>query len=223
MTTAIIVAAGKSTRMGGNGDKAFMALAGKPVVAWSLLAMERCADIDRIVLVVRKEQLLAAQEVTRMFGISKLQKVVAGGTKLRQESVKAGLDACDPETSLVVIHDGARPLVTPALVSAVVAEAAKCGAATAGRKVVDTLKEVDGKREVVKTVNREKLYQVQTPQAFAMSTLRVAYAKLGRKEYTDDCMVVEQSGTKVRIYETNMPNLKVTTVEDLQVASALLR
>ncbi len=221
MTTAIIVAAGKSTRMGTGSDKAFMALAGKPVIAWSLLALERCKEIDQIVLVVRKDELVAAQTVSKMFGISKLGRIVSGGAR-RQESVKAGLDACDPETSIVVIHDGARPLAGSALFSAVVQEALKGGAVTVGRPVVDTLKQAD-KLEIVKTVSREKLYQVQTPQAFPMSILRKAYARQSRKEFTDDCMAVEQLGEKVRIFETKEPNLKITTVEDLQVAAALLK
>ena len=110
MKTAIIVAAGKSERMGANVDKAFLSLVDKPVVAWSLLAFERCPDIDRIVLVVRKEQQLAAKAVAKMFGISKLDKVVAGG-KTRAESVAAGFAACDVDTRTVVVHDGARPLV----------------------------------------------------------------------------------------------------------------
>ncbi len=221
MTTAIIVAAGKSTRMGTGSDKAFMALAGKPVIAWSLLALERCKEIDRIVLVVRKDELVAAQTVAKMFGISKLGKIVPGGAR-RQESVKAGLDACDPETSIAVIHDGARPLAGSALFDAIVQEAMKGGAVTVGRPVVDTLKQVD-KLEIVKTVSREKLYQVQTPQAFPMGMLRQAYAKTTRKEFTDECMAVEQLGEKVRILETREPNLKITTVEDLQVAAALLK
>ena len=119
MTTAIIVAAGKSERMGAGTDKAFLSLVNKPVVAWSLLAFERTAEIDRIVLVVRKDQLVASKAVCRMFGISKLQAIVAGGAK-RQESVQAGLAACDIDTRYVVIHDGARPCITSDVIAEVV-------------------------------------------------------------------------------------------------------
>ena len=111
MTTAIILAGGKSTRMGDGVDKAFLSLVNKPMVAWSLLAFERSPEIDRIVLVVRKDQLLASKAVVKMFGISKLDKIVPGGTK-RQESVQAGLDACDADTRIVVVHDAARHLGT---------------------------------------------------------------------------------------------------------------
>ncbi len=221
MVTAIIVAAGKSTRMGAGSDKAFMSLCNKPVVAWSLLAMERCKEVDRIILVVRKEQQLAAATLAKTFGISKLDKVVPGGQK-RQESVQAGLAQCDPDTTFVLVHDGARPLVTPELVAAVVKDAKASGPVTVGHKVVDTIKKVD-KKEIVSTVTREGLYQVQTPQVFPIGILKKAYKAIGKKECTDDCMVVEKSGEKVRIYETNQPNLKITTVEDLQIAVALLK
>jgi 2-C-methyl-D-erythritol 4-phosphate cytidylyltransferase len=221
MVTAIVVAAGKSTRMGAGSDKAFMSLCGKPVVAWSLLALERSKAVDRIILVVRKEQILGATALAKTFGISKLMKVVAGGTR-RQESVQAGLNECDADTTYVLVHDGARPLITPELVTAVVKDAQAGGPVTVGHKVIDTIKKVD-KKEIVSTVSREDLYQVQTPQVFPVGVLKKAYKSAGKKEYTDDCMVVEKSGEKVRIFETNQPNLKITTVEDLQIAVALLK
>ena len=221
MTTAIIVAAGKSERMGAGTDKAFLSLGNKPVVAWSLLAFERCADVDRIVLVVRKEQQLAAKAVARMFGISKLVAVVPGGNK-RQESVQAGLAACDADTRFVVVHDGARPCITPDVVSEVVKLAKRVGAATVGRRITDTVKRVEKGTAVSGTEDREKLWAVQTPQAFHFRILANAYKNLGKNEVTDDCQAVELSGEAVRIYENREPNFKITTVEDLQIASALL-
>ena len=221
MTTAIIVAAGKSERMGAGTDKAFLSLGNKPVVAWSLLAFERCADVDRIVLVVRKEQQLAAKAVARMFGISKLVAVVPGGNK-RQESVQAGLAACDADTRFVVVHDGARPCVTPDVVSEVVKLAKRVGAATVGHRITDTVKRVEKGTAVSGTEDREKLWAVQTPQAFHFRILANAYKNLGKNEVTDDCQAVELSGETVRIFENRAPNFKITTVEDLQIASALL-
>ena len=221
MTTAIIVAAGKSERMGAGTDKAFLSLGNKPVVAWSLLAFERCADVDRIVLVVRKEQQLAAKAVARMFGISKLVAVVPGGNK-RQESVQAGLAACDADTRFVVVHDGARPCITPDVVSEVVKLAKRVGAATVGRRITDTVKRVEKGTAVSGTEDRDKLWAVQTPQAFNFRVLQNAYKSLGKNDVTDDCQAVELSGEAVRIYENREPNFKITTVEDLQIASALL-
>ena len=222
MTTAIILAAGKSERMGGGVDKAFISLVDKPVVAWSLMAFEKCADIDSIVLVVRKEQLLASKAVVKMFGISKVGKIVAGGTK-RQESVAAGLAACDLDTRHVVIHDGARPLVSPELISEVVKAVKRVPAVTVGRPVGDTLKFCEKGLAVTKTVPRERLWSVQTPQAFQMKELRAAYKAIGKDEVTDDCMAVEQNGVSVRILENLKPNFKITVPDDLQLAAKLLR
>ena len=222
MTTAIILAAGKSERMGAGTDKAFLSLVNKPVVAWSLMAFEKCPDIDRIVLVVRKDQQLAAKAVCRMFGISKLDKIVPGGNK-RQDSVQSGLAACDLDTRTVVIHDGARPLVTPEMISEVAKLGARTGGATVGRRMIDTVKTVEKGTTVTKTEPREKLWQVQTPQAFQLRALRDAYKALGKTEVTDDCQAVELNGGTVKIWESNRLNLKITTPEDLQVVAALLK
>ena len=141
MVTAIIVAAGKSERMGTGADKAFLNLGPRPVVAWSLLAFERCPDVDQIVLVVRREQLVAAKAVAKMFGISKLLAVVAGGAK-RQDSVMNGLKALDVDARTVVIHDGARPCVTSETISETVKLARRVGAAVVGRHIWDKVKYV---------------------------------------------------------------------------------
>jgi len=221
MTTAIILAAGKSERMGGGVDKAFLSLVDKPVVAWSLMAFEKCADIDRIVLVVRKDQLIACKAVAKMFGISKIDKIVAGGTR-RQESVQAGLAACDLATRTVVIHDGARPLVTPEMVAATVAAAKKAAAVTLGRPVTDTLKLCEKGANVTRTVPREKLWAVQTPQAFRFGELQAALKGL-KEEVTDECMAMERQGASVKIVENLKPNFKITVPEDLQLAARLLK
>ena len=222
MTTAILLAAGKSARMGSNVDKAFLSLVDKPVVAWSLLALERCPDVDGIVLVVRKDRLLAAKAVVKMFGISKVSKIVAGGAK-RQESVAAGLAACDMDTRYVVVHDAARPLVTPEVVSEVVKNARRFPAVTVGRPMSDTVKVCDKGSTVTETLPRDRLWAVQTPQAFQLRDLRAAHKALGRREVTDDCMAVELNGGTVKIVTNLRPNFKITTVEDLQAAGALLK
>lgn len=222
MTTAIILAAGKSERMGAGVDKAFLSLVNKPVVAWSLLAFEKCEDIDRIVLVVRKDQVMGSKAVVKMFGISKIDKIVPGGGK-RQESVAAGLAACDADTRTVVIHDGARPMVTPEIISEIVKQAKKVPAVTVGRPMTDTVKLCEKGTVVTKSVAREKLWTVQTPQAFQMKELRAAHKALGTKEITDDCMAIELNGGTVKIIENLKPNFKITTVEDLQLAATLLK
>lgn len=221
MTSAIIVAAGRSTRMGAGIDKAFLSLINKPVLAWSLLAFERCADIDRIILVVRKDQIMASKAVVKMFGISKVNKIVAGGAR-RQDSVKAGLDACDIDTRFVLVHDGARPCITSEMISEIVAQVKRIPAVTFARRVTDTLKKVPKGLTITGTEDRAKLWAAQTPQAFQVGVLRKAYAAL-KDEVSDDCQAVELTGEQVRVLENNKPNFKITTVEDLQVAAALLK
>ncbi len=223
MVTAIIVAAGKSERMGAGTDKAFLNLGPKPVVAWSLLAFERCGDVDQIVLVVRKDQLIAAKALSRMFGISKLRSIVPGG-KERQDSVLAGMKEMDSDTRIVVVHDGARPCVTPETISEVVKVARRSGACVVGRRIFDTVKYVEKGTTVTRTEDRTKLWAVQTPQAFQTSIIRRAYAELAKSgaTVTDDASAVEAIGEPVKIYESNQPNLKITTVDDLQMAAAVV-
>ncbi len=223
MVTAIIVAAGKSERMGAGTDKAFLNLGPKPVVAWSLLAFERCSDVDQIVLVVRKDQLIAAKAVVRMFGISKVRAVVAGGAK-RQDSVMNGLKELDVDTRFVVVHDGARPCVKPETISEVVKLARRNGAAVVGCRIWDTVKFVEKGTTVSRTEDRSKLWAVQTPQAFDVRLLKRAYAAVVEQklEVTDDASAVEQLGETVKIFESEKPNFKITTAEDLQIAAAVV-
>ena len=223
MVTAIIVAAGKSERMGTGADKAFLNLGPKPVLAWSLLAFERCTDVDQIVVVVRKDQIVATKALARMFGISKIRNIVSGGAR-RQDSVMNGLKEVDVDTRIVVIHDGARPCVKPETISETVKLAKRSGAAVVGCHIWDTVKYVEKGTAVSRTEDRAKLWAVQTPQAFSASLIRRAYAEVAAKklEVTDDASAVELLGEPVKIYETNTPNLKITTVEDLQIAAAVV-
>ena len=226
MTTAIIVAAGKSERMGENLDKAFIALGPRPVVAWSLLAFQQCPDIDRIVLVVRKDQLIAAKGIVNMFGLSKVSQIIPGGSR-RQDSVTRGIEAADPDTRLFVIHDGARPCVTSELISAAIASARKTGAGIAATRVTDTLKTADRGANINGTLDRANVWAVQTPQAFKADLLKRAYAALAKDktDVTDDAAAVAllPDAPPLRLVEWNKPNIKITIVEDLSIAAALLR
>lgn len=224
MTTAIIVGAGRGERMGSNYDKAFLSLGPRPLVAYSMMAFEACPEIRQIVLVVRRERLEAAKNMAQMFGISKLRAVVAGGAH-RQDSVRNGLAALPPETRYVAIHDAARPLVTPALISETIKCAHKHGTGVAGRRIVDTVKLVEKAPVVSRTVDRDHLWTVQTPQTFRLDLLQQAYARLEetREVVTDDAAALELAGVPVRLVEWSSVNLKVTVPEDLAVAALLLR
>ncbi|MCL1856217.1 MAG: 2-C-methyl-D-erythritol 4-phosphate cytidylyltransferase [Kiritimatiellaeota bacterium] len=223
MVTAVIVAGGKSQRMGSDIDKAFLSLGPQPVLAYSLCVFQDCPEVHSIVLVVRKEQLTAAQGVCQMFGISKLKAIVTGGAS-RQDSVMAGLKAVDPDTTIVCVHDAARPCVTKELVAETVASAKKCGSGVAATKITDTVKAASAAQTVTETLDREKLWTVQTPQTFKLPLLARAFAELGKAKgrVTDEASAVERLGETVHLVPTAFLNLKITTPDDLPLASLLL-
>jgi len=222
MIAAIVLAAGRSSRMGGGENKQFLQLRGRPLIWYALTAFEQCALVDAVVVVRRPDYAAPAQEIAREF-----KKVVAladGGTE-RQDSVWNGLERCAPATEIVAVHDGARPLVTPALIEATIQSARAHGTGIAATKVVDTIKEVTPERVVERTVDRTKLWAVQTPQTVRFDWLRRAYRQVLDRGIvvTDEAAAVELLGERVHLVETPFLNLKITTPVDLQTAEALLR
>jgi len=217
-TTAIVVAAGRSERMRGT-DKIFVPLAGRPLLAWTLAAFQRCDAIDAVVLVASADAFVHASALVREWRFTKVDAVVAGGPH-RQASVRAGLDAA-PAAGRVVVHDGARPLVTPDLVARTLDAADDTGAALCGLRARDTVKRVEGTR-VVETYDRHAIWLAQTPQAFDRALLADAHTRAGVLA-TDDAALVEALGHEVRMVEGESWNIKVTTPEDLVIAEALLR
>ncbi len=223
MVSAIVLAGGRSTRMGGGPNKQFIELLGKPLVYYSLAAFEQCPAIDAVVLVRRPDYAQQAEQIVREFGFKKVAAFADGGAE-RQDSVSNGLRACESRTDIVAVHDGARPLVTPALIESTITSARAFGTGIAATKVVDTLKEANEDRTVVRTVDRTRLWAVQTPQTVTYSLLRNAYAKVLEKKIvvTDEAAAVELLGEKVHLVETPFLNLKITTSSDLAIAEALL-
>lgn len=223
MTTAIIVAAGRSTRMGGTVDKAFLSLGPKPVIAYALMTFDACQSIDEIVIVVKKAQLTAAKGVAQMFGCRKVTAIVSGGAT-RQASVVKGLAACNPDTRIVCVHDGARPCVTDDLITKTIKSARQKGSGVAATKVTDTVKQVNRGHIVSATIDRKKIWTVQTPQTFKFDCLQRAIenAKETGKRFTDESSAVEHIGERVHLIPTTFPNIKITHVEDIKTASLLL-
>ena len=223
MTTAVIVAAGKSERMGGGVDKAFLSLGSKPVIAYSMMAFEACPDVDAVVLVVRKDQVVAAKGVAQMFGCHKVAAIVAGG-KTRQASVRNGLAACNPDTTIVCVHDGARPCVTSALISETIKSAKRHGSGVAATKVTDTVKYVERGQVISSTIDREKVWTVQTPQTFKFDLIYRAIEKAeeDKQMLTDEAAAVERLGENVHLVPTPFPNIKITVTEDLKIAAILM-
>jgi 2-C-methyl-D-erythritol 4-phosphate cytidylyltransferase len=224
MVTAIVLAAGQSTRMGGGPNKQFIELLGKPLVYYSLAAFEQCRLVDAIVVVRRPDYARQAEQIVHEAGFQKVVAFTDGGIE-RQNSVWNGLEKCDPATDIVAVHDGARPLVTPALIESTVASAQAHGTGISASKVVDTIKEANADKTVVRTVDRTRLWAVQTPQTVRLPLLREAYSKVFEKQavVTDEAAAVESLGQKVYLVETPFLNLKITTPADLAVAEALLR
>ena len=223
MTTAIVVAAGKGSRMGGAVDKAFLTLGSRPVVAHALAAFERCPDVSEVVLVVRKDQLSAADSAVRMFGLRKVRRIVAGGAT-RLASVRAGIAAANPDTTFFAVHDGARPAVPVALVRDCVASARKFGSGVAAAKITDTVKSVTRAGVVEATLDRDPLWAAQTPQVFRADLLRKALEKADDKDasITDESSAVERLGQSVRIVESKEPNPKITYPGDVGIVARLL-
>jgi 2-C-methyl-D-erythritol 4-phosphate cytidylyltransferase len=224
MNYGVIVAAGKSERVGPNVDKVFLNLGNQPVLAYSLLAFERCPDIDGVILVVRKDRVEAARGMVQMFGCSKVKKVIAGGAT-RQTSVINGLDQLNEDVKIVAVHDGARPCVTPFLISETVKSAKRYGSGVAAIKVTDTVKEVDKGMTISKTVDRTKLWGVQTPQTFRVDLLLQAFkvVKKKRLSITDEASAVELVCNDVRLVPATLSNIKITTADDLNLAAALMK
>jgi 2-C-methyl-D-erythritol 4-phosphate cytidylyltransferase len=219
----IIVAGGRSERMGAKVDKAFLSLGPRPVLAHSLMAFERCTDIEGIVLVTRKERLDAARSLADMFGCSKLIQIVAGGA-MRQASVQNGLAALPDDAAVVAVHDGARPMVSPELISETIKTAKRYGSGVAAVRINDTVKYVERGLKVTRTLDRSKLWAVQTPQTFKVKLLRDAFAVVTEKNavVTDEASAVELMGEPVHLVESSVMNIKITTPEDLAVATTLL-
>jgi 2-C-methyl-D-erythritol 4-phosphate cytidylyltransferase len=225
MVTAIVLAAGRSTRMGGGGlNKQFIELLGKPLLWFALAAFERSSAVDAIVVVHRSDY---AEQAVQLVKQSNFHKVIAftdGGVE-RQNSVWNGLEQCPPDTEIVAVHDGARPLVTPDLIDATIQSARQHGTGIAATKVVDTIKEATPERIVERTVDRTKLWAVQTPQTIRYQLLRDAYGQVLSQKIlvTDEAAAVERLGQPVHLVDTPFLNLKITTPSDLAMAEALLR
>jgi 2-C-methyl-D-erythritol 4-phosphate cytidylyltransferase len=215
---AIIAAAGRSQRMGGS-DKLFAVVGDKPLLAHTLSAFDACRGVDRVVLVLSPESMERGRELVAEAGFSKVAAVCQGGER-RQDSVRNGLEAL-ASCQWVVVHDGARPLVTAALIERGLEAAKKTGAAIAALPIGDTVKEVDPPDLIARTLSRGRLWAAQTPQVFRYDILRQAHQQ-AQGEATDDAALVEMLGYQVRVFEGSSRNIKVTTAADLAVVEALL-
>jgi 2-C-methyl-D-erythritol 4-phosphate cytidylyltransferase len=224
MNAAILVAAGKGTRMGANVDKLFLEVAGRPVVAHTWQRFNDAKCVSEIILVVRKRMTPAFKELAVKFKFRKPFRIVVGGAE-RQDSVWNGLEALSATAEIVAIHDAARPCTSEELIAATIRRAAETGAAVAAQPVTDTIKESADGRLVQRTLNRSRLWSVQTPQTFRVEVIRRALTEARRRKlvFTDDTAACELIGQPVRLVSRVAPNPKVTVPGDLPLIESLLR
>jgi 2-C-methyl-D-erythritol 4-phosphate cytidylyltransferase len=224
---AIIAAAGLGTRMQQDTPKTYLRLAGKPILIHTLEVFEKVPEVHEVLVVVHPEDLEFCQgEVVDPYPLKKVLRLIPGG-KERQDSVYNAMKFLKKEgdeLDVILVHDGVRPLVEPARVGQVIASARRHGGAILGVPCQDTLKRVNSKREVVATVDRQKLWQVQTPQAFRAALLWRAYQEAMERGFyaTDEAALVEALGEIVMVVPGTPLNLKITTPDDLKMAEAIL-
>ena len=222
-TTALILAAGNSSRMKLQGSKQFLPVDGTPVLARTLLSFQKARVIRDIIVAAREEDFEAVKQIKADYGISKLKKLVVGG-ETRQQSAKNAFAKVGSETRFVAIADGARCLITPQEIDNVCMEAYRNNAASAACRVVDTVKRASVLGNVRETVDRDGLWMVQTPQVFQVSLYAAALARAEADgfEATDDNSLIEHLGFQIRLVECNRWNIKITTPDDLILAEAVL-
>ena len=221
--TALVPAAGYSSRMGG-GNKLFADLCGAPVLARTLSCLQLAKRVDEIIVAAREEDLEAVSRLCREYAIDKCTKVIRGG-ETRAHSVLLASAEAARDASLLAVHDGARPLATPDLIDRVIDAAARSGAAAPALRLKDTVKRVREGGEVDRTLNRSELRAVQTPQVFDADLLKAALhtAVEQNAPITDDCSAVERLGKTVYLLDGEEENLKITTPLDMIFAEAVLR
>lgn len=225
MNVTIIPAAGRSKRMAAPTSKQYLMLGGMPVLARTLQVFEQCPVVDRIIVVGNSKDLEYCREkILKHYGFEKVTNLVQGGRR-RQDSVFKGLQALPSETQVVIIHDGARPLVTPDLIERAVAEMKRWPAVVVGVPVKDTIKMTSPDGLIEQTLDRPRLWAVQTPQVFKPDLLMRAHrqAKVDKFWGTDDASLVERIGYSIKVIMGSEENVKITTPIDMVTAEGILR
>lgn len=214
-TTAIIVAAGNSTRFGQNKNKNLFEVNEKPIISYSVEVFNKSSKIDNIILVIKQDEFEYFDSIIKNIKLNKELKYVIGG-QTRMESVYNALKETDSD--IVVIHDGARPRIKEEYIDRCLEQMANFKGTTVAVKSKDTIKICDDNGVVIETTKRANTYLIQTPQCFERKTLLSLHERFkGNEEITDDCMVLEKGGYKIKVVEGDYTNIKVTTFEDLHL------
>ena len=220
---AILPAAGAGSRLKLKQNKPLVLLNGKPLFIYSLLAMEHCPAVNSVIVAAQEKHLKIFEQLIKKFKIKKVKKIVTGGVT-RCASVKKALAVLDADTEVIMIHDGARPFIKPALISHAVSLMNLESAVVVGVPVKPTIKKVNFNNFYVEeTLPRETLWETQTPQIFRKEILLKAHELMPEKNPTDDAVLVEKMGVKVKMVMGDYRNIKITTREDLAVARMFLK
>ncbi len=216
---AIVVAAGLSRRMGST-DKVFLPLLGRTLVGYSLQTLNDSPNVDSIVLVTSPDRMDRARDLVSESTWEKVAAVCTGGVR-RQDSVKNGLEQM-ADVTWVIVHDAARPFVDEGIITRGLQEVRHTGAAVSAVPVKDTIKSANSDGVVTQTLDRTRLWHVQTPQMFAIDVLREAHSRIS-EDVTDDAFMVERIGGTVRVFAGSYGNFKITTPQDVTLAEGVLK
>lgn len=222
--SVVIVAAGRGKRMGADVNKQYLELNGKEILAHTIEKFQTCNEITDIIIVTGKDEIRHCNKhICEKYGFSKVKNIVAGG-KERQDSVYNGLLAVSEQAHIVLIHDGARPLIKNQQIKESIKVAAEVGACVVGVPVTDTVKICDADQLVTQTPSRDTLWAIQTPQTFKYDLIMRAYKEGIEKKLvvTDDSMMVEALGWPVKVVSGRYDNIKITTPEDLVIAKNMM-
>lgn len=222
--SVIIVAAGMGKRMKSNINKQYLLLKEKPIVAYTIEKFENNKHVDEIVVVTREEEMdYCRVNVVEKYNFKKVREIIAGGEE-RQDSVYNGLKSINKNSKIVLIHDGVRPFIKDIEINEIIKQTINYKACVTGVKVKDTIKVIDGENNIVDTPDRSTLWAVHTPQAFSYELILDAHKKCKQEKLlvTDDSMLVEKLGFKVKMLEGSYDNIKITTPEDLYIAESIL-
>jgi 2-C-methyl-D-erythritol 4-phosphate cytidylyltransferase len=224
-TGALIAAAGKGQRMRGRVKKQFIPLKGMPLLFYTIKTFEEFEEIENIYLVLNEADFeYCTREIILKYGIKKISQLVPGGER-RQDSVWNGLKAMEGHCDIVIVHDGARPFVSPEILKRVMAAMKDAQAVVTAIPALDTIKRVDGTGIVVDTLQRNTLFHIQTPQGFRYELIQEAYKRAFKEGIhgTDDAYFVERMGMPVKVIEGSSFNIKITTPEDIVLAHYILQ
>jgi len=219
---AIVPAAGLGKRFGLGTNKPFQSLSGKPIIVWSLEILEAVVEVVEIIPVLKTEDMEYGLKSFEKYGLSKIKRIAPGG-KGRQDSVYNGLKLIEDKNCIVLIHDGVRPLIERDLIERTIKELKDCDGVALGVPLKDTIKEAEG-GIIKKTLRRDSLWAIQTPQIFPYKNILTAYDRAMKEGFysTDDAALIERYGGKIKVVMGSYKNIKITTPEDLAIAEFLL-